>query len=350
MRNNKLALVIVLVLAALALVLWSTKTYTTLSDAESEFKITDTASVTKIFIADKNVDEVLLERQEIGWRLNKQFKANTHLVDFLLGTMRRLKVKAPVPLSSHNNVVARMAAHGVKIEIYQTAHRIDLFDKVKLLPYEKRTRVFFVGDATQDNLGTHMLMEGADQPYVVYIPGFRGFLSSRFTPKVDDWKSHVVFNHKLSDIKSVSVQFTEEPESSYTVEVVDDMGNFDLSNQGKKLESYDTLKVLNFLTSFRDLRYETRMNTLLAPEKIDSIINSPSLYEISLVDHKQDTVSIIGFKKAALPEEVANAYEMLVPVDHDRFFALINDGADFVLLQYYVFDKILYPVSYFRKE
>jgi hypothetical protein len=54
------------------------------------------------------------------------------------------------------------------------------------------------------------------------------------------------------------------------------------------------------------------------------------------------------FKKKSIPESVAEAYDMLVPIDHDRFYALINDGQDFVLMQYYVFDRVLYPLSHYR--
>lgn len=351
MRKNKIPIIIVLILAVATVLLWTSKQYTTLAEEESDFKILDTAAVSKIFIADKNVQQVLLERTGSGWVLNNTYQANTYLVDFLLGTMRRLKVKAPVPLSGHDNVVARMAGYGIKVEIYQMVYRINLFNRIKLFRHEKRTKVFYVGDVTQDNMGTYMLMEGSPRPYIVYIQGFRGFVSSRFSPQPDDWKSHVVFNQKLQDIKSVSLQFTKSPEESFKVDVVDEMGNFELTelSTGSPV-TYDTLKMLNFLTSFRDLRYETRMNNLLPEFKLDSILQSPSIYELTLVDRNEDTTFLKCYTKAAIPEEIANAYEILVPVDHDRFFAHINEGEDFVLLQYYVFDKVLRPLSYYRQK
>jgi len=109
------------------------------------------------------------------------------------------------------------------------------------------------------------------------------------------------------------------------------------------------LRLLNFLTSFGDLRYETRMNNLMSPMKLDSIINSAPLYELTLIDNDGDTTYTIMFRKHSIPEEIANAYDRLVPIDHDRFYALINDGDDFVLMQYYVFDRVLYPLLYYMK-
>lgn len=57
-----------------------------------------------------------------------------------------------------------------------------------------------------------MLKEGADKAYIVYIPGFRGFVSTRFTANPNDWRDHVVFNSNLADIQSVSVEFGADPQ------------------------------------------------------------------------------------------------------------------------------------------
>ena len=179
---------------------------------------------------------------------------------------------------------------------------------------------------------------------------FRGFLSPRFSPMPDDWMSHQVFNQTLSDISSVSIEYLQLPKESFKVNITDSYGNYQLItlNDNSIVDRYDTLRLLNFLTSFNDLRYESRLNNLMSPVKIDSIISSPALFEITLVDDKKDTVFVRGFAKRALPEEIKEeAYFKLIPDDRDRFHALINDGDDFVLMQFYVFDKVLYPLSYY---
>ncbi len=350
MKKNRIVVLLVSALVAVIVISLVSDRYSTLKEKETDFAVRDTASVTKVFIADKKENSVLLERSKSGWTLNDQFVANTKVVDFLLSTMKRLKVKSPVPLSLRNGVIKRLSSNGIKVEVYQEVYRVNLFNRYKFFKHEKLTKVFYVGDATQDNMGTYMLIEDADNPYIIFIPDFRGFLFSRFSPKPDDWKSHMVFNAKLAEIKSVSLRFNDEPESSFKVDVVDARGNYRVTDlyTGETLDSYDTLKLLNFLTSFRDLRYETRMNNLMTPMKLDSIINSTPLYELTLVDKFDDTTMVPMFKKHSMPESIANAYDMLVPIDHDRFYALINDGKDFVLMQYYVFDRVLYPLSHYR--
>jgi hypothetical protein len=51
-------------------------------------------------------------------------------------------------------------------------------------------------------------------------------------------------------------------------------------------------------------------------------------------------------KKAASTEDTGLPLEQ-IPTDFDRIYALVNDGEDFVLIQYYVFDKVLYPLSHY---
>ncbi len=351
--KNKTILILIISLLVVGGLLLTGKQYSTLKDKESDFTVRDTAAVTEIFMADKNNHEITLKKTAKGWILNDTIKASDRKVEFLLSTLRRLRVKSPVSKAQYNNVVKRMASIAVKVEIYQNSYRIKL-GKIKLFPYVKRSKVFYVGDVTQNNLGTYMLMENSEQPYVVYIPGFRGFVSSRFSPLIDDWRSHVMFNYELSDINSVILHFGEKEKQneSFKIVIKDAMGNYSLFKlpENKEVKNYDTLKILNFLTSFRDLRYESYLKSDLPARKVDSIINSPFLYKLQLIDKKHDTVTLKMFKKNRFPDEVNKAYDQLVPVDLDRFYGYLPKTGDFVLLQYYTFDKILHPLSYYLKS
>jgi hypothetical protein len=351
MKKNKIAISLVLVLLAIAVVILVTYRYSTLDQRESDFAVQDTATITRIFMADKQLNKVELLRIENGWLLNGKYAVSSEMMEMLLETLRGLKVKSPVSLASRDNVITRMAAIGIKVEIYQDDYRVNLFDKIKLFRHEKLSKVFYVGDATQNNLGTYMLMEEAGQPYIVFIPGFRGFLYTRFSTQADDWKSHVVFSERLIDIKNVELKIIEQPEESFSINMVDAEGNYDITRlvDGNKVESYDTLKVLNFLTSFRDLRYEGRLNNVLPPMKIDSIIHTPGLAELTLINRIKDTTFVKFFRKSEVPAYVRNQPGVLVTMDLDRAYALINGGEDFVLVQYYTFDKVLYPLSYYAR-
>ncbi len=346
-KNNRITIVITAILVVIAGVLiWNNRYLSTLQGESSDFQVWDTASVTKIYLADRMERESLLERQENGWTLNGTYTAHSKQVQFLLTTLYKIRVKMPVSVASHDNIIKQLASQSTKVEVYQMVPRINLFDKIKLFYHEKRTKVFYVGDATMDSSGTFMLKEGADKAYIVYIPSFRGFITTRFTANPDDWRDHTIFHENMADIQSVEVNFNEDPEGSFRIE-----------NTGKhqyKLTRlidnhelpYDTLKVINLMSSFSDLRFEALLTNTLPQERIDSITSSPFMHYIVVTDKDGNKQDMRTFKKLVLN----GINDMGEPgdVDRDRMYALVDDGKDFVLIQNYVFDKVLRDVRYYE--
>jgi hypothetical protein len=50
-----------------------------------------------------------------------------------------------------------------------------------------------------------------------------------------------------------------------------------------------------------------------------------------------------------LVSEVAEGEE-IPPFDVDRMYGMINNGKDFVLIQYYQFDKVIKPAGWFLRR
>ena len=351
MKKNKSLLIILIIIAPIAIWFLNQNNNSTLKKQNADFAIADTSLVTKFFIADKNNNKVLLERSKNGWLLDKKYPTNEDGISLFLSTLSKIEIKSPVANAKRDNVIRRLSSIGIKIEIYEKSWRINLGKNFRYFPYEKLTKVYYVGDVTPDNLGTYMLMEGAPEPYITYIPRFRGFLTPYYSAKFDDWLSHQVYRHKLSDIKEVSINFPGKPEENFKVDVAKD-GNYFLTGgiDNQPINRYDTLKILNMLTSFSDLRYESRLNNEMSTIMIDSIVNTTPIFEINVIDNSNDTVEVIAYKKNFLSEEVRDeAYWQLIPLDKDRFYGLINDGEDFVLLQYYVFDNVTNPLSHYTE-
>ena len=347
-KNNRITIIIAALLVVIAgLLIWNNRYLSTIQGESSDFQVWDTASVTKVYLADRRNHESLLERHEDGWTLNGNYKAHHKQIEYLLTTMYKIRVKMPVSKASHDNIVKQLASQSTKVEVYQLVPRINLFDKVKLFYREKRTKVYYVGDATMDNSGTFMLKEGADKAYIVYIPSFRGFITTRFTANPDDWRDHTIFHENMADIQSVEVDFNEDPEGSFRI---DNMGKhqYKLTRLCDNRElPYDTLKVINMLSSFSDLRFEALLNNSLPQERIDSIKQSPYLHYVKLISKDGATQDMRTYKKLVM-NGVHDLGGELGDVDRDRMYALVNGGKDFVLIQNYVFDKVLHDVRYFE--
>jgi len=349
-KKIKYISIIVLILGIIAIFLKFSNPDSTLSKNDSDFSVKDTASITKLFMADMDNNSVKIVKIKPGeWILNDTFPSRNDNINILLKTLRQVEVKEPVPLSHKDGINALLSSKSIKVEIYQRVYFINIFNKIKLFPYEKRTKVFYVGvSPTQNNMGTYMVMDKSATPYITHIPGFRGFLSSRFSCLENDWRIPRIFDYKLSEIKSLSVHFIENPDFSFRIENNHDR-NFTLyatHEQERVVTHFDTLKVLSYMASFESINFESIINKY---DKKDSIINSNPYHIITLNTFDGQVKKIKTYHRYAVRDSNWEVDEDNI-YDKDRFYALINDEKDFVLIQFFVFDKILRPLPYFNQK
>jgi len=350
MKKNKYILILIFILATLALVLILTQSKSTFKRALSDFAVEDTSTVTKIFMADKNNNTVKLTRMEPGkWVVNDKYPAQNQGINLLLKTMLELEVKQPVAAAAHDNIIRELAVNSVKVEIYQMGYRIHIFDKLKWFPYEKLSKVYYVGGAIPSNLGSYMLMENSTVPFVAFLPGFRGFVSPRYTPIEKNWRDYTVFRNSIPEIESIRMEFPSDQGNSYEVRRAG-ARQFSLNSPGSNTPviDFDTLKILNFLSGFRNLNFEALLNDM-DPVKKDSILKSTPFLIISLTDTNGKNNTIKTFHMANLAGHMDYNGKPL-PYDPDRLYALVNNDQDFTLIQFFVFDKVLRPKFYFLKE
>ena len=213
--KNKYIILIVIILAVIALILLLGKSSDTFKRSNSAFAVSDTSTVTMIFMSDKNNNSVKLVRMPAGnWVLNDQYPALKFNVELMLKTMTDIQVKAPVALAAHNTIVKHLAVNGVKVEIYQMVYRID-FLGVRLFRHEKLTKVYYIGGATPDNQASYALMENSEEPFVIYLPGLRGFVSPRYSTIERYWRDLNVFRNGIENIKSVKIEVVDNPDYSF---------------------------------------------------------------------------------------------------------------------------------------
>lgn len=348
MKKNRIAIIITSILIVIAvLLLWNNRYLTTLRGDAFDFTVRDTASVTRLFFADKSGNQVLLQRTDNGWLVNGKYDAQPVMVDNMLYTLDKLRIKMPVSLASHDNVITRMAGTNTKVEVYQIVPRINLFNKVKLFPHEKRTKVFYIGDVTQDNNGTYVLKEGADKAYIVHLHGFRGFISSRFSASEEDWRDHKVFSEKIADIKSVKVEFNGRDDRGF---IINELGRYkyEMYRLGDNSQiNIDTIKVLNFLSAFNDIRFESFL-TDIPEQRKDSVINSPFMERITLTTKDGSEKIVTTFNMLNLEDYALDGEEWGVNPDHK--YAYIENNDELVMVQDFAFGKLLRPADYYDRS
>lgn len=360
MKKNKplfITLTVIIVLTLIILIINKSKN----KNSDRVFNIENVDKIGKVFLADKMGNNVLLVRDGSHWILNDRYYAADNMVRNMLNISSRLKVREPVSKSAHNNVISQLSSTGKKVEFYADGYKID-FLGIKLFPTEKNILTFYVGSHTKDNLGTFMIKEGSNRPYVVYIPGYRGFVSPYFSTSANTWRSHTVFNQVISQIDTYKYVDNEYPEQSYTIKNIDSR-RFELKKYPEgDIITYDTVKMIDLLSSFSEIKYENIIsdpNDTLITRQIDSVLNTVPAHELSLID-KYGYETIV--KTYRIPNYGEEEFVGDDWYDKDRLYAyirvpspLMNDKSntgdvlydeDFVLIQYFTFDNVLRKLDY----
>jgi hypothetical protein len=335
MKKNRTSLIVFLLLAIAAIVLIMTNRKSTIKDALKDFAVKDTATITKIFMADKTPSQVTLTKQAAGqWTVNGKFAARNDAINTLLETIDLIDVRAPVAKSAYNTVVKNLSSSGMKVEIYS---------KDKLL------KTYYVGGPTQDNLGTFMMLENSSTPFVLYIPGFNGYLSTRYFTEEGLWRDRTIFNYYPDEIANIYVEYpTREKKNSYMIDAKTFTAT---SGDPKEKPIVDTVKVSTIVGLFKHINFEGFADGV--PLKIkDSILATNPLAIITVTDKKGNKdmikayLKMLNRKDSSIVDDLGNPMKY----DIDRMFALINNGRDFVVIQHYIFDAIMVSFDYFKKS
>lgn len=339
MKKNWKVLAGVVVIAIIAVWFYFNNSSGTIKESLRDFAIKDTSSVTKIFLANKTGNTILLERANAGeWKLNEKYIARTELVKVLLKTMKILEVKQPVQKAARENVLKKLASTGTKVEVYSGE------DLIKL---------YYVGGETQDQLGTFMLLadektgENSSIPFVMYIPGFEGYLSSRYSCNLLDWRDRSIFKYTPIDIKSIKVENSEKPEDGFELNVLS-VNNFSVKklSDNKTVSNLDTMSVKQYLAYFQNLNAEG-FDLGSFKNKKDSILNSKVINTITVTDKNNQKKTLKTFYLQNIRKK-SDSYGNLLKYDPESMYCTIDNDGEVILIQYYQFGKVFQPYSYFE--
>lgn len=318
------------------------------------FAVKDTSNITKIFIADVNGEYSLLVRKEDGWFVEDSIKAMPQKINDLLGIIHNVSLQQTVAKSAQSNINKMMSVNAIKVEIYQNAPKFTLFG-IPFFKQERNVKTYYMGPSTMDNVSNYAVLEGFDEPCIVHIPGFRGYLTPFYSFRPTEWYNSDLFDTKITRIKTLMVQDFENPEESFFVEKVG-ARFFNLYNfHNEQIANYDTVKLLDMLSEFRDKNYEILV-TGITKESIDSILKYNHFKTIELTDVEGNVTTLDMYRK--LEPEAFYLDAIIGGVEHsqdelynrDKFYAILNGNTNRLLqCQYYHFDRQNQPLSYFLK-
>jgi len=325
-------LLYVFVLAVLGFGVWyflfSDKSNRAFNAADAGFSIQDTASIGKIFISEnQNPNTILLERKKDGWVLNGKYPVLKSTLRHLMETMRAQQAMYPIPDNQRNDIIRSMVGSGIKTEVYDLeGHKM---------------RSFYVGGELHHFLGTAMLMEGSERPYVVQIPGFDGYLTTRYSTDLNVWRDRLVFDYSPDQIASVSIHYPQEPLNSFTLTHKDDKVNVILDTALHYDKPLNVRRAQDYLGFFKHIYSEGYSTGMI---DLDSIVRSmpeKGTIDITNTSGVHQVVRIIYFPVDQKSKNVGMTPHTFEDHFHtDRYFAILNQGADTMTVQIPTFAPI----------
>ncbi len=339
-KKIRIAALSVLLLSGIAFWVMTRDQSGTIRKELFDFAVSDTGSITKIYMVNTGGNQLTLEKNDAGvWMVNNKFKARGDAMKNLLECMKDMQVRAPVAKSAVENVSKQLATSSTKVEIYQN---------------DKLAKMYYVGSDTQDGLGTFMLLtdpetgENSTLPFIMFIPGFNGFLSIRYFMDEDLWRDRTVFAFYPDQIESVKVDYTNLPDSSFTISLTNSNSISLANSKGDPISNFDTAKVKQYLNYYANIQYESLKNDLRQSFK-DSVLANGAVHVITLKDRSGKAHVVKTFSKPADPGKLDPVTGKPLTEDMERMFALFNEDKDLALIQYYVFGKLFPSPAYFKK-
>jgi hypothetical protein len=342
MNRNTITLIIALLLGGLTIFLVSRSGKSTIKAELRDFAVKDTASITKIYLVDKANKDVTLTKEEDGrWKVNGKYYARPDAIKTLLITIHEISVREPVGLKAKENVIKRLATGSIKCEIYSG---------------DKLIKQYYVGSETSDMMGTYMLLcdvsdpddiVNSSEPFIMEIKGFDGYLTPRYFTNPSEWRDRTAFHYFVPDIHTITVQHKDDPANSFTITQSQGKNIFSLQTLAGNPVPFDTIAVKQYVSYYGNIGFENFANDL--PKAfIDSILATPPAHIITVTDgaNKKNEIKMYLKKNNGFDPDDSTAAKPPY-YDPDKMYAQMGTTGDFIIVQYYVFGKLLQTPEYF---
>jgi hypothetical protein len=315
----------------------------TLEKKESDFAVRNMDDVTRIRLTDLKGNLVELTKKGKKWIVNGQYDVNDMTKDLLFTAMQKVEVKYRSPENSEKYVMKDMADEHNKCEIYFNGE-------------DKPSKVYYIGGPTADGKGTYMIMERNGQmaahSYVTYIPGINAYLTTRYFPSLEDWRSIWVYRDNDRTIQFLKVYYNREKQKSFEITRVAADSFVIINSDGLVLKQPKQKFIHQYLNFYDGLPLETFKNRDTAAR--DTIVPTEPFCTITLkrVDKTESTVILyyIPVNEQTHVQFDDEGRKLLYDIEH--YLMLFNDKKDFGMVQFYTWGKVLrsYDDFFIRPE
>lgn len=338
MKNNKTLLLLFVVLAGITVFYIYRTKYSTVKEELKDFAVKDTAAITKIYLADREGNSITLTRgADKEWKVNDNYKARRSNILNLLEVIYQIDVRTKVAKSAYNTVLKTLASNGIKCEIYLNGK-------------DKAEKVYYVGGQTEDALGTFMIIENSNSPFITHIPGFNGYLTPRYSTKESSWRDPALFTYKPENISSVKLEYANFPENSFLIET-NSKKTVTSPDGSAPIRDVDTIGIDNYLNLYSTIYYETEV-TDRKKSGIDSILATPPSISFTIIDRNKNKRELFIFPVPLTKNslEQIDSLGRKLKYDSDKIYGFLKPENIMVVIQQRTINKLYRRKSDFERR
>jgi len=330
MKKTITYLVILGLLAGLALFLFLKNQSPSIED-QRNFTTPEIGELTQIIMKDRHGHEVVLTLEENGWIVDGRYQASTIMLNDMFYALEFMHAEYPVPAAAVNNVLTEMITNSTKVSLYKNG---------KSKPF----KVFAVGGANHAQDGSFMLMEvngqAAEKPYLIKLPGFKGYITYRFSAILKHWVSPVFTAYLPQEVEEVSIEYFEENKDQSFV-LSNKNEQFELTHNGATTvgAALNEKMAEGLFASFMELSFEEFLDSI--PMQ-DSVMNFMHFLDLKVVAKNGEKQHLsVYFKPFNVNDNLPLDKEgNPVFIDPLKLYVYNNESQSFFGIQYYTFGKL----------
>lgn len=301
-----------------------------------DFSIENTDEISKVIITDEWENKLEIVRTEGGeWEDAEGHCLQQQNMDYILEAFEQIEFKGYVPDNSIERYIGLMSAQHVKVEIFTKGEWL---------------KTWYIGPSTKDHYGQVMLLDSkefgkSDYPVIMKIKTLNGIIKPRFKADYREWMCRDLISVNLEDIKSVDLDYKDEPQRSITVKR--EGATFNVYQQGRLLPEIDTSNVFRYLNNYKDINFN-RPNYELNAAQVDSVRRTDPFCILTVEEMNGNSTALKLYRIQTIAENdmMANESMEIVNTNNDLFWCEVPSGA-LVKCQYFHFDKFLLAHVYF---
>ena len=237
------------------------------------------------------------------------------MADLMLATLHDLAIKRPVHQSELKQATSELSTSHIKIEVYLEG---------------SLAKTIYLGPEIDESRGNYAVLEGQEQPWVVYIPSLVGFPGARFAVDKVRWRDKGLFASTPKTLQRLEVRGFGIPGN----DVVMTFKGRRFSMEGAP--NVDTGRVVAFVSAFREIFVE---EYVVDKHLIDSVKSLIPTFEVKVEDIDREKSHTLQF--FSQPNVLAKEYRTLAYVkDLDAVITIQEQNYKAILQRREWFEKI----------